>query len=246
MAIKFTFQGLLIYLALAGYLSAFLTSAASRKKAGQAVYLAGFIITAAAFAYRWYYVGHIPFQNMFEVFLSMGMFIYPISIFSRRLFGVGGETIDMLIGAVLLCPAGFVFNAGPQMLPPALQNWLFLPHVAAYLIAYVIIAKAATQAFCRIITKQNFPDVDDYENSTYKMISMGFPLLTLGLIFGRLGPKGIMVVRLVADLCAVFSFPLHLRQKIRPRKQRPGIGRDGGNYYNAAVGKPFPPFPRSA
>ncbi len=49
MAIKFTFQGLFIYLTITAYLSAFLVTILGRKKAGEALYLAGFI--AAAFAF---------------------------------------------------------------------------------------------------------------------------------------------------------------------------------------------------
>jgi ABC-type transport system involved in cytochrome c biogenesis permease subunit len=179
MEIKYTIQGLLIYFAMFLYLSAFIASAAGRKKTGQAIYSAGFIIAAVAFGYRWHHVGHPPFQNMFEIFLSMGMMIYPISIFCRKMLGVGGEAIDMLLGVILLFPAGFVFNAGPQMLPPALQSWLFIPHIAAYLISYVIMTKAAVQAVCRL-SENNF----EHEESTYRMIFLGFPLLTLGLILG--------------------------------------------------------------
>ena len=68
----------------------------------------------------------------------MGMMIYPLSVFCRRLLRVGGEAADMLIGVILLIPAGFVFHAEPQKLPPALQSWLFTPHVAVYLMSYVI------------------------------------------------------------------------------------------------------------
>jgi ABC-type transport system involved in cytochrome c biogenesis permease subunit len=85
----------------------------------------------------------------------------------------------MILGVILLYPAGFVFNAEPQMLPPALQSWLFIPHIAAYLISYVIMAKAAVQAFYQLSI-----DKLDYEESTYKMICLGFPLLTLGLVLG--------------------------------------------------------------
>jgi len=186
MAIKYTFQGLLIYLVIAAYLSAFLTTVLGREKTGQGLYLTGFIVAAIAFGYRWYDVRHVPFQNLFEVFLSMGMMIYPLSIFCRRLLRVGGEAVDMLIGAILLFPVGFVFGAEPQKLPPALQSWLFTPHVAVYLMSYVIMAKATVQASCQLkakagSTKENLVD---YEDSTYRMICFGFPFLTLGLILG--------------------------------------------------------------
>jgi ABC-type transport system involved in cytochrome c biogenesis permease subunit len=92
----------------------------------------------------------------------------------------------MLIGVVLLFPAGFVFNAEPQKLPPALQSWLFTPHVAVYLASYVIMAKAMVQAFCQLKARADSPKENllDYEQGTYRMICFGFPLLTLGLILG--------------------------------------------------------------
>ena len=186
MAIKYTLQGLLIYMVMAAYLFAFLATVLGRKKTGRVFYLTGFIVAMIAFGYRWYDVRHVPFQNMFEVFLSMGMLLYPLSIFCRRALRVGGEAADMLIGAILLFPAGFVFHADPEKLPPALQSWLFTPHVAAYLISYVILAKAAIQAFCQINDKAGSTNENliDYETGTYRMICFGFPFLTLGLILG--------------------------------------------------------------
>jgi ABC-type transport system involved in cytochrome c biogenesis permease subunit len=186
MAIKYTVQGLLVYVVIATYLLAFLTTVLGRKKVGQGLYLTGFMVAAVAFGYRWYDVSHVPFQNLFEVFLSMGMMIYPLSIFCRRTLRVGGEAADMLIGAVLLFPAGFVFHAEPQKLPPALQSWLFTPHVAVYLMSYVIMAKATVQAFYQLKAKagNTKENLADYEECTYRMICFGFPLLTLGLILG--------------------------------------------------------------
>ena len=132
MEIKYTIQGLLIYVTIALYLLAFLTVLLGRKKAGHALYIFGFLVAVLSFGYRWYDVHHVPLQNLFEVFLCLGMICYPVSWFCRRVLQVGGGTADMLIGAIVLFPAGFVFNAQPQQLPPALQSWLFAPHVAAF------------------------------------------------------------------------------------------------------------------
>ncbi len=186
MAIKYTVQGLLIYIVIATYLLAFVTAIIRRKKISQVLYFAGFLIAVAAFVYRWIHVGHVPFQNMFEVFLTMGMLIYPLSIFSRRFLGVGIEAADMLIGVIVLFPAGFVFTAEPQRLPPALQSWLFAPHVAVYLLSYMIMTKAAVQAVARLLPISFYGqgNIQDYEEDTYKIICLGFPLLTLGLILG--------------------------------------------------------------
>jgi ABC-type transport system involved in cytochrome c biogenesis permease subunit len=146
MAIKYTMQGLLIYLAIAAFLLAFGATVARRRKAGQTVFAAGFLVAVLSFLYRWYDVRHVPLQNLFEVFLFLGLVCYPISWFSRRYLRIGGLWADMLIGAVVLFPAGFVFHAEPMRLPPALQSWLFAPHVAVYMLAYIFMAKAAFQA----------------------------------------------------------------------------------------------------
>jgi ABC-type transport system involved in cytochrome c biogenesis permease subunit len=185
MAIKYTIQGLLVYMTIAAYLLAFVITILRRPKVGHAIYLAGFAIAICAFGYRWYDVRHVPLQNLFEVFLCLGM-IYPVSLFCRRVLRVGGYSADMLIGAIVLFPAGFVFNAEPQHLPPALQSWLFTPHVAVYMFSYIFMAKASFQAICQLAGKNPKPGENllSPEQATYSIVCVGFPLLTLGLILG--------------------------------------------------------------
>jgi len=186
MEIKYTVQGVLIYLAMAGYLSAFAATLLKYRRTGRSLYLGGFIIAAFCFAYRWYDVHHIPMQNLFEVFLCLGVMVFPISLFCRLAFRIGGYGTDMLIGAMVLLPAGFVFSAEPQQLPPALQCWLFIPHVAAYMLSYIFMAKAAFQALAQFAGKPPNPGEEplDPEMATYYMVQAGFPLLTLGLVLG--------------------------------------------------------------
>ncbi len=198
LAIKLTIQGALIYGMMAAYLSAFVMllvgewrsrSAKGRgeacRKVGLGLFFLGFVIGVAAFAYRWVHVGHVPMQNLFEVFLSLGMLVFLISIFCRRFLGVGGEAADSLLGFIVLFPAGFIFSAEPQTLPPALQSWLFAPHVAAYMLAYVVLAKAGIQAVKELLKLGPAGEgLVTCEQATYRMVRLGFPLLTLGLILG--------------------------------------------------------------
>ena len=185
MEIKYTIQGLLIYIAVAAYLLAFTATLLHYLKAGNFLYIFGFAVVVFAFCYRWYDVRHVPLQNLFEVFLCLGM-IYPVSIFCRRVLRVGGQVADMLIGAVVLFPAGFIFDARPQQLPPALQCWIFAPHVAVYTLAYIFMAKAAFQAFFQLAGKTCQADENLLcpDEAAYRMICVGFPLLTLGLVLG--------------------------------------------------------------
>jgi len=186
MEIKYTIQGLLIYAAIGAYVLAFVTSLLRRGKAGHVLYIFGFIIAVFAFGYRWYHVGHVPLQNLFEVFLCLGMICYPVSLFCQRILRVGGRCVDMLIGAIVLFPAGFIFSAQPQQLPPALQSWLFAPHVAVYTLSYILMAKATFQALSQLTGKSYDGDEKllQPEQATYQMICAGFPMLTLGLVLG--------------------------------------------------------------
>ena len=191
MAIKFTILGLLIYAALAIYFVTFVAMLLRLAKVSRTLYFFGFVVTLAAFVYRWYEVRHVPLQNLFEVFLALGVLIYPLSVFCRRTLRVSGETADALIGAILLVPAGFIFNAEPQKLPPALQSWLFGPHVAVYMFSYVIMAKAAVQALCQLYGRPGPANeqMNSFEQATYRMVCLGFPLLTLGLFLGSVWGK---------------------------------------------------------
>ena len=190
MAIKLTILGLLIMAAMAAYTVAAVMLLWRLRKAGITLFATGSVLALVAFVIRWFEVGHLPMQNLFEVFLTLGMLAYPIAFFSRRFLRVGGEAGDAIVGVIVLFPAAFVFSAEPQHLPPALQSWLFAPHVAAYMLAYMILAKAGLQALAQLVrgTGQD-KGLVSYELATYRMVCLGFPLLTLGLLLGAVWGK---------------------------------------------------------
>ena len=188
LAIKVSLQGMLIYLSMLAYALSMFLYLIKRKSAAAKVYFLGFAIAVVSFIYRWFIVSHLPMQNMFEVFLTLGMAGWPITQFCRKYLKVGGASGDVLLSFILLFPAGLVFSAEPQQLPPALQSPLFGPHVAAYMLSYFIMAKAAFQAGSHLINLKHENEVADnlvdYQSGTYRIICLGFPLLTLGLILG--------------------------------------------------------------
>ncbi len=191
MAVKLTPEGILIYCTMAAYLAATVALMFEKKRLGWTVYTLGFAVAVITFVLRWHHVGHVPMQNLFEVFLCLGMLVLPISLFCRRFMRVGGTAADCVIGFIVLFPAGFVFNAAPQRLPPALQSGLFIPHVAAYMTAYMILAKAAVQGLGQLLRKAgpNDDQLVSYEVAANKMVRLGFPLLTLGLVLGAIWGK---------------------------------------------------------
>jgi len=191
MAIKWTILGLAVYATMGLYLGAAVLFLARVRRIGYVVYGAGCAVAAAAWVYRWVQAGHVPLQNLFEVFLTLGMLMLPVTVFCRRFLAVGGEAADAVIGTIVLFAAGFVFSAEPKMLVPALQSALFIPHVASYMLAYVILAKAAVPAMKHLVGVRAPGEgpLVGWETATYRMVSFGFPLLTLGLVLGAVWGK---------------------------------------------------------
>lgn len=206
MAIKYTLLGGMIYATMALWaVAAVLFIAARMCRAsdpgdrsssrlvtilGELFFAAGSAVMLAAFVERWREVNHPPLQNMFEVFISLGMLMWPLWAFCRCFLGARGPAINVILGIAVLFPAGFVFHAEPQTLPPVLRSWLFVPHVASYMIAYVVLLLAAGQAVLHLASVGGSLDSrSQYECATYNMIRMGFPLLTLGLVLGAVWGK---------------------------------------------------------
>jgi len=207
MEVKYSILGELIYVSLGAYLLAFLLSITRLRRFGLFFFLVGFLGSFSAYVHRWQTTGHIPMQNLFEVFLALGVVIYPLSFFSKKILKTTGQAFDMILAACVLFPAGFVFSEASADLPPALQSPLFIPHVTAYMLAYIFMAKAAGQAVKQILSrrrkkedKPNEPDLTlsttlktgslaTFEDAAYRLTCAGFPLLVLGLILGSIWGK---------------------------------------------------------
>ncbi len=188
---KYTILGGFIYVTMLLYVVAFLLGAAGRRKPAMLIFFGGFLVASASVGLRWFQAGYPPLSNLFEVMLVLAALMFPLSVFCRRFLHAGIETGDMLIGAILLVPVGFVFNAAPRQLPPALQTWLFIPHVFAYVVAYAIMAKAALQAAAQLLARNSTSDPSpaSRERATFRLVCMGFPLMTAGLLLGALWGK---------------------------------------------------------
>lgn len=183
MEIKYTVQGLLIYQTISFYALALLMNTISAKHAGFFMYALGFITATAAVIYRGIHAGHFPLSNLFEVFLFLGAAIFPLTLVSRKIINSKTFTCDVVIGIIVLFPAGYIFSAEQVHLPPALQSVFFVPHVLAYMLAYIILAKAA------IVSSGNFTGTGSADTDSYRLVCVGFIFLTAGLLLGSIWAK---------------------------------------------------------
>lgn len=183
MHINTTITGSAIYLALLGYLLALTLYLRGKKPAADLCFMSGFLLNVGAVIIRGIEVRHAPMQTLFEIFLCLTALVYPLSVMAKRFLKCDMPAADVFLACVLLFPAGFIFTSRPQFLPPALQSGLFIPHVAAYILAYVFMAKAAMQAaFGLRFGKES--SGSDAEVVAYQLTALGFPFLTLGLALG--------------------------------------------------------------
>jgi len=188
----------------------------------------GGLVMPIAFVLRWIDLGHVPLQNLFDVFLALGVVVAPLWRFCERflmqttavgcrLWAVGAADVSCgtscdessvaptahslqptaaplmshsaatMAGVCVLIPAGFVFNADPQPLPPALQSPLFVPHVGTYMLAYMILLLAGLTAAKQLLAPAG--QAKQLEQLSSRMVRLGFPLLTLGLLLGAVWGK---------------------------------------------------------
>ena len=187
MHIKYSIQGLLIYASIIAYILTFLTALIRLRKTSRFFFFAGFVISCFSYGFRCWSVRNVPLQNLFEVFLFLGLIIYPLSIFCKKALKTRGFVFDPLIGAAVLTCSGFIFPEQILPLPPALQGPFWIPHIAANLFAFILITKAAFAALGQIIGIQNKQaNMVNFEESAYRLVCAGFPLLTLALVLGCL------------------------------------------------------------
>jgi ABC-type transport system involved in cytochrome c biogenesis permease subunit len=201
--IQSSLEGNLVYAAMIVLIAGVVLSLLGKTKWVPAAAFGTFVVLLAGWIIRWIAVAHLPMQTMFEIFLTLAVCLFPVGAIARKLKGSGtffasrDIAADIILALIVLFPAGFVFPDQPQVLPPILQSPFFGPHVLAYMLSYVLMAKAAVYATMGLIQKksgirsQESEEKTSYELRTtnyelpaYLLVCMGFPLMCLGLILG--------------------------------------------------------------
>lgn len=158
--------------------------------------------TTAAIGLRWVMsyrmgYGHAPLSNLYE---SMVFFSWAIVLFYLIL---EWRTKSFSLG-VFVMPLGFLTLAATSImsqeikpLVPALQsNWL-VAHVVSCFLGYAAFAVAFGSSIVYLVKSRQeesgkspgwltslFPSAKSLEEISYKVIAVGFPLMTVGIVTG--------------------------------------------------------------
>ncbi len=160
---------------------------------------AGFIIHTGAIITRWALshrmgIGHVPLANFYEslVFFSWSLAVVLLCVQVRYKNGVIGAVISLFA----FIPLAYASLSGAvdtriQPLIPALQsNWL-ISHVISAFLAYACFAASFAAAVLYLFASKPrgriaayLPPPKFFDELAYRFVSIGFPLLTLGIITG--------------------------------------------------------------
>lgn len=124
----------------------------------------------------------LPLRSMFDIFLVLATLYYPAGALCNRLTGQKTVLADAILQLVLLCPLIFAFNPQQQPLAPILRSDLFAPHVLSYMLAYVLLFKAAVIAVRVLRNRAPILAVD-------KPVMLAMPFMTAGLLLGAVWGK---------------------------------------------------------
>lgn len=129
------------------------------------VYLGALIVLAAG-------IGNCSYT------VFAGFTVGCISLFG--LLWTKPDRVDILTAILLLLAIVFIFCFRIIPVPSHnLRSVFFVPHVFACLLSYIFMARAAFFA-----VKHLFDKMPETENQAYRLVRIGFPLLTAGIAIG--------------------------------------------------------------
>jgi cytochrome c-type biogenesis protein CcsB len=187
---------LILYVAAAGAFIAYLVSARERLRElaplllSAAAALHGFEIAGRSFA-----IGHIAVTSFDEglSFLAFSLAILYLLLDRRHVLAVLGAVIAPL--ASLLVAVSVLVSSGATELPPALRSaWLPI-HVTLAFLGNAVFALAFATSLIYVFEdnrlkakrpgrRRLLPSLERLDDLNHRLLSWGFPLLTLGIVTG--------------------------------------------------------------
>jgi cytochrome c-type biogenesis protein CcsB len=165
---------------------------------GRMTLLIGAVLHGAGFAARYVAAGYTPITSLFESLSFCAFSIVCVFLAFELRYGI------RVLGA-FVAPVAFLFSAssvflpaGIRTLPPALNsNWLPV-HVLLLFFGYAVFTVAFAAGIMYLLMERELksrkpgpifkrlPSLDVLDEINYRCMTIGFPLLTLGIITGSI------------------------------------------------------------
>jgi cytochrome c-type biogenesis protein CcsB len=189
-------------LAALGFTGGLLTDRKFLTWAGMALLGIGFIEHALGLSIRWILAERGPFSNMYEsfVFAIGGMILTALVLECSRMVRLAGLGAAILgFAFMVIAHKAPIFDSQIRPLVPALQSSWLTYHVVVIMLSYsafvlsffisiVYLAKDKTlggDSGTNLLARK-LPSLRSLDIFNYRILAIGFPLLTLGIILGAI------------------------------------------------------------
>ena len=166
---------------------------------GNGLLMAGLLEQAIGTTARWILAGRAPLSNMYESFTFAvgGMILIALIfelIYRNRLAGLGGSVLGFIF--MVLAHKAPIFDSQINPLMPALQSSWLTYHVVTIMLSYSAFALSFFVSLCYLLKEvlggdqsglgmiRRLPSLKALDFFNYKIIAVGFPLLTVGIVLG--------------------------------------------------------------
>ncbi|MBI5420558.1 MAG: c-type cytochrome biogenesis protein CcsB [Deltaproteobacteria bacterium] len=165
---------------------------------GRMFLLIGVILHAAGFVARYFAAGYTPITNLFESLSFFAMAIVGVFLLTELRYNL------RILGS-FIAPLAFVFSIFAAFLPgevarlaPALNSYWLPVHVILLFIGDAVFAIAFGAGIMYLLQEKEvkrkrlgaifkrLPSLEVLDEINYKSLTIGFPLLTLGIITGSI------------------------------------------------------------
>lgn len=166
------------------------------KWAGVGVLAAGVLVHTSGGVIRFLLTGHMPVSNMYEsiTFTAWSMMAIALvwELIDRR--GIVGLLASITGVLMLILVAQMpLYDARLHPLRAVLNSYWLNIHVTMMLVSYGAFALAAMFALGAVafnafgrITSSNFFNATEWEEFAYRLVQIGWPLLTVGILLGAI------------------------------------------------------------
>ena len=189
------------FLAMAAYIIFFLTERKTIRKVARMIFFTGALVHSANIVARFLEAGHTPITSQHE---TVSFFAWSISwcyLSFRWRYTVKNFGTFVTILVFILMVIGALAPRQITPLPPALQSWWLPVHASIALVADGFLALACIGGIMYLLQEREIkhkrfgifysrlPSLEALDSLNHHCLSVGFPLLTLGLITGSLWAK---------------------------------------------------------
>jgi cytochrome c-type biogenesis protein CcsB len=186
-------------LAAAGYIT-YIFKPEQKWSAGASLWAAaaGFLCHIAYFAFRWSESGRIPITSFFEAANFLGMGIILVFLIMEVRFKIAALGSFMLPLVVILMIPVLILSGDIKTLNPVLKSGWLGVHTSLAVLGDAAFAFACIVSVMYLIQERQLkskhlgaifhrlPSLDIMDTLSYKALTIGWPLFTLGMITGSI------------------------------------------------------------